>query len=124
MDFKSVSAAVAFSSIVFFSSLLGVFVSHEINNFAERGGDLRKEIVLSLELLDFMQTGGGPAGTVENYFAWAYAKKILSPRPWWHHVLFPSWLAFQPLGYWIIPNPEKEFHHPKLVSFIKKGEKQ
>ncbi|MFA5172953.1 MAG: hypothetical protein WC435_00925 [Candidatus Paceibacterota bacterium] len=107
-----------FMSLIVVSVLLGNFVSHKINCWAEFGGEWRKEVVLSMQLMDFMQSGGGPAGPTENYFAWAYAKKILSPRPWWHHVLFPTGLVFQPFGYWTVP--EKEFHHPALVSFIEK----
>ena len=94
-------------------AMVGSFVQHRVNCWAENGGQVRRDFVLSLQLSDFLLTGGGPLGPKENYFAWRYTKALDERRPWYSHVLFPRCLVYQPLGYWI--GPEEDWHHPLLT---------
>lgn len=68
----------------------------------------------SLQLADFAMSGGGQFGPVENVFAREYALAVLSEdRTLVQKFMFPRWLTFQPLGYWVLP--EKSHHHPTLA---------
>jgi hypothetical protein len=68
----------------------------------------------TLQFIDFVNTGGGPFGAVENVFAREHTLGVLSEdRTLVQRLMFPRWLTFQPLGYWV--PPEKRFHHPALA---------
>jgi hypothetical protein len=89
------------------SLTIGIFVSDAFHQWGQTSSAAR-DIVMTVDLFDFMANGGGYIGASHNYFGWAYAKATNNPdRSWWHKVLF--W----PNPYYLT-QPPKEWPYPLL----------
>ena len=74
-------------------------------------GTFAHEVVMSVDLANFMHDGGGFIGASHNYFGWAYQCEALNPnRPIWKKLLF--W----PNPYYLTPPPEEWPYSPPTES--------
>jgi hypothetical protein len=68
--------------------MFGLFVSHKLHEWG-RTNYVVHEVMMTVDLVDFMHTAGGFTGASDNYFGWRYAKATADPnRPWWSKLLF------------------------------------
>jgi len=68
--------------------ILGFFVSDKIHKWGQTS-KFANDVVMTLDMMDFVSSGGGFFGASNNYFGWQYAKATNNPnRSWLHKILF------------------------------------
>ena len=89
----------------------GQYAAHWENTYAQTHPRFR-QVLLSLQFLDFMMCGGGPLAPQQNYWAWQFTNG-LHEAPAWKRLVMGEWLMYQPFGYWV-PPPKVWPYPPKF----------
>lgn len=86
---------------------IDLFVQKQLHEWGQKS-EVGHELVRGLDLMMFIQNGGGVWGASTNYYGYHYAKATADPnRPLWHKALF--WEN----PYYITEPPEKWLYPPE-----------